>query len=61
MKQAILDKLAEVEAMLQKTSCDGENFADDLQAFEEVGTPTWAGEIDFAMRTLAEKIDYYVD
>ena len=56
MKQAILDKLAEVEAMLQKTSCDGENFADDLQAFD-----SWACEIDFAMRTLAEKIDYYVD
>jgi len=56
MKQAILDKLAEVEAMLQKTSCDGENFADDLQAFD-----SWAGEIDLALRTLAEKIDYYVD
>jgi hypothetical protein len=56
MKQAILDKLAEVEAMLQKTSCDGQNFADDLQAFD-----SWASEIDLAVRTLAEHIDYYLD
>jgi hypothetical protein len=56
MKQAILDKLAEVEAMLQKTSCDGQNFADDLQESD-----SWASEIDFAVRTLAEQIDYYLD
>jgi len=56
MKQAILDKLAEIEAMLQKTSCDGENFEDNLQAFD-----SWAGELDLALRTLADKVDYYVD
>ena len=56
MKQAIIDKLAEVEAMLQKTSCDGENFADDLRDFD-----SWAGELDLALRTLADKVDYYVD
>jgi hypothetical protein len=56
MKQAILDKLAEIETMLQSTSCEGENFEDNLVKFDD-----WAGELDLALRTLAEKIDYYVD
>lgn len=56
MKQAILDKLAEIETMLQSTTCEGEAFGINLQEFDD-----WAGELDLAVRTLAEKIDYYVD
>lgn len=56
MKQAILDKLAEVEAMLQTATCDGVVFADDLEDVDG-----WTGELDLAMRTLAEHIDYYLD
>jgi hypothetical protein len=46
MKDAILAKLAEVEAMLEKATCDG-----------EPGIPE-AGD---ALNTLIEAVDYYVD
>jgi hypothetical protein len=56
MKDAILAKLAEIEAMLLDASCDGESFGENLQDFD-----SWAGEVDLAVRTLAEKIEYYID
>ena len=56
MRDAILAKLAEVEAMLLDSSCDGESFGENLQDFD-----SWAGEVDLAVRTLAEKIEYYID
>jgi hypothetical protein len=56
MRDAILEKLAEIEAMLEKATCDGESFAENLQDFD-----SWAGEVDMAVRTLAEKIEYYID
>ena len=46
MKQAILDKLAEVEAMLEKATCDGEADVPEV------------GEL---LNTLTEAVDYYVD
>ena len=46
MRDAILAKLAEVEAMLEKATCDG-----------EPGIPE-AGEL---LNTLVEAVDYYAD
>ena len=56
VKQAIFDKLAEVEDMLHTSTCEGEGFADNLQT--DMG---WAAELDIALRTLTEAVDYYVD
>ena len=56
LKQAIFEKLGEVENMLHTSTCEGESFADNLQA--EMG---WAAELDIALRTLTEAVDYYVD
>lgn len=56
MKKAILAKLAEIETMLLDATCDGENFGENLQDFD-----SWADELDLAVRTLAEKIEYYID
>ena len=46
MKDAILAKLAEVEAMLDKATCDGEADIPDV------------GDM---LNTLIEAVDYYVD
>ena len=51
MKQEILEKLAEIETMLQEASCDGLQLA-ELECFEEV---------DMAVAHLAQVVDYYVD
>jgi hypothetical protein len=51
MKDAILAKLAEVEAMLLEASCDGEQIA---------GT-RWGDEIENALSTLVQEVDYYID
>ena len=51
VKLAILEKLAEVEAMLLEASCDGLQLA-ELECFEEVDT---------AVAHLAQVVDYYVD
>jgi|LauGreDrversion4_2_1035121.scaffolds.fasta_scaffold2275208_2 hypothetical protein len=56
IKQAIFAKLGEVEDMLHTSTCENESFADNLQA--EMG---WAAELDIALRTLTEAVDYYVD
>ena len=56
LKQAIFDKLAEVEDMLHTSTCEGEGFADNLKT--DMG---WAAELDIALRTLTEAVDYYVD
>ena len=56
MRNAILEKLAEIETMLLDASCDGESFGENLRDFD-----SWAGELDLAVRTLAEKIEYYID
>ena len=50
-KQQIFAKLAEVEALLQKATCDGEQLA-ELDCFSELET---------ALSTLTEAVDYYVD
>lgn len=49
-KQDILAKLAEIEDMLQNATCDGESLRD-------------AGitEIDDAVSTLTQAVDYYLD
>ena len=51
MRDAILAKLAEVEDMLLEATLDGEHLA-EMQCFEEVNT---------ALNTLVQTIDYYVD
>jgi hypothetical protein len=51
MKEAILEKLAEVEAMLLEASCEGEQLA-ELECFDEVQS---------ALGTLTEAVGYYVD
>ena len=51
MRDAILAKLAEVEAMLLEATLDGEQLA-EMAVFEEVTS---------ALNTLAETVDYYVD
>jgi hypothetical protein len=55
-KQQLFAKLAEVQDLLQNSTCDSETFAQSLQA--DIG---WAAELDIALRTLTDNIDYYVD
>ena len=50
MKDAILVKLAEVEAMLLEATCDGVQLA-ELECFNE---------LENAMSTLLQTVDYYV-
>lgn len=52
MRDAILEKLAEVEAMLATATCDGDAVA-------ECETVEW--ELTSAMNALVERIDYYID
>ena len=51
MRDAILAKLAEVEVMLLEATLDGEQLA-ELDCFAEV---------DGALSTLVQAVDYYVD
>ena len=51
MKEAILAKLAEVEAMLLEASCDGEQLA-ELACF---------GDMESPLNMLVQAVDYYVD
>ena len=51
MRDEILVKLAEVEAMLLEASCDGRQLV-ELDCFKDV---------ENAMSTLVQTIDYYVD
>ena len=51
MKDAILAKLAEVEAMLLEATLDGEQLA-ELSCFADVEGP---------LSTLVQAVDYYVD
>ena len=51
VKKAIFAKLAEVEDLLLAATCDGEQFA-ELDCYSEV---------DGAVSTLLQAVDYYVD
>ena len=51
MRDAILAKLAEVEAMLLEATCDGRQLA-EMEVYEQV---------DLALAHLEKQIDYYVD
>jgi hypothetical protein len=51
MKEAILAKLAEVEAMLLEATCDGEQLA-ELECF---------GDMESPLNMLVQAVDYYVD
>ena len=51
IKLAIFEKLAEVEALLLEAECEGTQLA-SLDCFEEVDT---------ALNTLVQTVDYYVD
>lgn len=51
IKEQILNKLAEIENLLQEAECDGAQLA-ELECFEEVDT---------AVAHLAQTVDYYVD
>jgi hypothetical protein len=49
-KEDILAKLAEIEDMLQRATCDGESLRD-----------AGIAEIDDAVSTLTQAVDYYLD
>jgi len=51
MKDTIIIKLAEIEAMLLEATCDGEKLV-ELECVKEV---------ENAFNTLVQTIDYYVD
>ena len=51
MRDAILAKLAEVEDMLQSTTLDGESLT-KMACFSE---------LEEALSTLVQAVDYYVD
>jgi hypothetical protein len=51
MKEQIQALLAQVETLLQEATCDGEQLAE---------TAVFA-EVDGALSTLAQAVDYYVD
>lgn len=55
-KQQLFAKLAEVQDLLEQATCDSETFTDNLQNYNE-----WAADIDIALRTLTDNIDYYID
>ena len=50
-REQILDLLAQVETLLEETTCDGRQLA-ELACFAEV---------DGALSTLVQAVDYYVD
>lgn len=56
VKQQLFNKLAEVQDLLQQATCDGEQFADSLQNYND-----WAADINIALTTLTDNVDYYVD
>ena len=56
IKQQLLDKLAEIEDLLEQATCEGEAFADNNDTYDD-----WAAEINRALSTLTDNIDYYVD
>ena len=51
MRDAILEKLAEVEDMLQAATLDGESLT-EMECFSE---------LESALSTLTQAVDYYVD
>ena len=51
MRDAILAKLAEVETMLLEATLDGEQLA-EMDCYSE---------IDTALSTLVQAVDYYID
>jgi hypothetical protein len=56
IKQQLFNKLAEVQDLLKQATCDSESYAQSLQ--DNIG---WAAELDIALRTLTDNVDYYVD
>ena len=50
-KQEIFNLLAQVETLLLETTCDGDTIA---------GT-RWGDEIEDALSTLVQAVDYYID
>lgn len=57
VKQQLFAKLAEVQDLLQQATCDGEQFADSLQNNND----NWTADINAALTTLTDNVDYYVD
>lgn len=51
VKKAIFAKIAEIEDLLLEAECEGKQFA-ELECYEEV---------DAAVSTLLQTVDYYVD
>ncbi len=54
--QQMFNLLAQMQDLLQKATCDSENFAEALQE-----GASWAVELDNALTTLTNNIEYYVD
>ena len=56
VQQKIFNLLAEMQDLLAQATCDGEKFEDNLAT--DMG---WAAEINIAVTTLTDLIEYYVD
>ena len=56
VQQKIFNLLAEMQDLLAQATCDGEKFEDSLQQEN-----SWAAEINDALTTLTDSIEYYVD
>ena len=56
VQQKMFNLLAEMQDLLAEATCDGEKFEDNLAA--DMG---WAAEINIAVTTLTDLIEYYVD
>jgi hypothetical protein len=54
--QQMFNLLAQMQDLLEQATCDGENFAEALQK-----SASWAVELDNALTTLTDNIEYYVD
>jgi len=52
MRQAILAKLAEVETMLDESSCSGDQLAECGQVYKDIMDK---------LSALTQAVDYYVD
>jgi hypothetical protein len=54
MRDAILEKLREIEEMFASATCDG-------RPIEGEDAPSVKWELQTAMNALVERVDYYVD
>lgn len=56
LRNKILDQLDLLQTLLESTTCDGENYSDNKDEYDD-----WAAEIDVALETLRDTVARYVD